>query len=213
MKISELLPEAIVKTVLRVIPRDILVSKNWQKTWQKAREGFPGVDQELADFYLDKIWFDPPQPYGKKDGPLGGSIHKLKGFSHVHMHFGKVVVIYKVEANTLKMYVAGDHKIVETGGLTRLSDTVTQLDTMAWSQIEAPERLVKLGVEEDPELAEAAQEWMELMDSDPETRKSLRRFAQDIQNYWQLVPYLALDPRLEPLQVDVLHKLAVTHTQ
>jgi hypothetical protein len=51
------------------------------------------------------------------------------------------------------------------------------------------------------------------MDSDPDTYKVLRRFAQDDKNYWQLAPYAALDDRLSNLKVQALHKMVIAHTQ
>lgn len=213
MKIAELFAEADVRSVVRKMPREILISNNWQKSWQKAREGFAGVDDELKQFYLDKIWFDPPLPYGKKDGPLGANLSKLKGMGHAHMHFGKLVIIYKVDGQTLRMYLAGDHRIVEKGGLTKLGEIVDNLHDKPWMTIEAPEREVQSDVHADPELELAVQEWLQLMDSDPDTYKVLRRFAQDDKNYWQLAPYAALDDRLHKLTVQALHKRVIAHTQ
>ena len=213
MKISELLSEGDVHSVVRKTPREILISNNWTKSWLKAREGFEGVDNELKDFYLDKIWFDPPLPYGKKDGPLGSNLPKLKGMGHTHMHFGKVVIIYKVDGQTLRMYLASDHKIVEKGGLPRLGELVDKLKDSVWTTQDPPPRDVKSDVQEDPELAQAVQEWLALMDSDPDTYKVLRRFAQDDKNYWQLAPYAALDDRLSNLKVQTLHKMVIAHTQ
>jgi hypothetical protein len=213
MKISELLAEGDVHSVVRKMPREILISNNWTKSWLKAREGFVGVDDELKDFYLDKIWFDPPLPYGKKDGPLGSNLPKLKGMGHAHMHFGKVVIIYKLDGQTLRMYFASDHKIVEKGGLTKLGELVDNLHDKPWMPIQAPEREVTSDVQSDPELEQAVQEWLELMDSDPETYKVLRRFAQDDKNYWQLAPYAALDARLSNLKVQALHQKVIAHTQ
>ena len=213
MKIAELLAEGDVRSVVRKVPREILISNNWQKSWLKAREGFAGVDDELKDFYLDKIWFDPPLPYGKKDGPLGSNIPKLKGVGHAHMHFGKLVIIYKVDGSTLRMYLASDHRIVEKGGLTKLGEIVDNLHDKSWMTIEAPEREVQSDVHTDPELELAVQEWLQLMDSDPDTYKVLRRFAQDDKNYWQLAPYAALDDRLHKLTVQALHKRVIAHTQ
>jgi hypothetical protein len=213
MKIAELLAEVVVSSVVRKTPREILISNNWNKSWQKAREGFAGVDDELKQFYLDKIWFDPPLAYGKKDGPVGTNLAKLKGMGHAHMHFGKLVIIYKVDGQTLRMYLASDHKTVEKGGLTKLGELVDSLHNKTWTAIEAPAREVQSDVHEDPELEQAVTEWLELMDSDPDTYKALRRFAQDSKNYWQLAPYAGLDDRLSKLTVEALHKKVVAHKQ
>jgi hypothetical protein len=200
--------------VKRNTAREIWVSNNWHKSWIKAREGFPGVDAELQDFYQDKVWFDPPISYGKKDGPLGSNIPRLKGMAHVHMHFGKVVVIYKVEADVLKMYVAGNHKMVESGGLAALGDLVYNLNNGNWQQIPAPEfKMDTPAVQHSPEQAQAVQVWCEMLDTDHAASRALRQFASDMKNYWQIRPYVDMDPTLKTMQVATLHELVVAYLQ
>ena len=213
MKISELLAEGTFSHQLRETPRTIRVSSSWHKTWQKSALGFDGVEQELEQFYLDKCWFNPPLPYGKKDYPFSGNLKDLKGMDHAHMHFGKVVVIYNVDQQHVNMYVAGDHKIVESGGLATLGKQVQNLKKGTWSEEPAPARKVT-PVDNVPEgIKQAILELYEVMQSDATAYKVLRQFAQDDQQYWQLIPYQQMNPDLNKVTPKTMHDLAVAFLQ
>lgn len=213
MKIEELLAEATMSHVLRKVGRSIKLSNVWEKTWTKAALGWDGVEDELKQFYQDKCWFDPPLSFGKKDYPMGGNLEKLRGFQHAHMHFGKLVVVYRVEGDHVLMYVAGDHKIVEAGGLTALSKLVPNLTKDAWTTIPAPARTVVPQNAVPDHITQAIQDLYELMLSDPDANRVLRAFAQDDKKYWQIIPYQQLNPELLDVTALTMHELAVAFLQ
>lgn len=213
MKISELLTEATLTHVLRDVPRMIRVSNLWHKTLQKSATGFNEVAEELQQFYLDKCWFDPPLIYGKKDYPFGANLKALKGMDHVHMHYGKVIVIYNVDKMYVNMYVAGDHKIVETGGLAALGKLVKKLKDDVWHVEVAPKRQVTPPDQVPEETVQAIRDLYEVMSTDTQAYKVLRQFTQHMDHYWQLIPYQKMNPDLHNVTPQTMHDMAVAFMQ
>ncbi len=177
-------------------------STSWSKTWGTESARFGNIDPELKTFLLDKCWFDPPPLYGKKDGPVGGKIALLKGIFHAHMHFGKVVIIYKVEAESIRLYVAGDHKIVEKDFLGDLGRQIKNLDKLTWTSSKPPDRAVTSDVT--PDVESAAMQLIELLNDDPATRNLLYRFQQDLRNAVPLLPYFNYEPLILNLPLETL---------
>lgn len=210
MKIAELLDEAKVSSVLRENPRRVLLSNQWESTWEFEHTKFGDLTPELDAFLSDKCWFDPPPAHGKKDFPFGGSnLRDLRGIWHAHMHFGKVVIIYQIESDAVKLFVAGDHKMVETGGLTDLANAVKRLKKQEWTEVPAPSRPVRDDVEVDSATQAAVDEWIELLSQDQSTIYLLHRFAQDKRNVLPLVSYFALEPNLANVSVEWLQKMVI----
>lgn len=209
MKIQELLSEATVESRLREQPRNVAVSNSWDKTWDQESSRFGDLSGELENFLLDKCWFDPPPLHGKKDGPVGAGIPSLRGMFHAHMHFGKVIIIYKIEENTLRLYLAGDHKIVEKDHLSTLGEQVKKLNKQTWTTNPGPERKVQLDIT--PAVHDAATQLLELLSEDSSTRNMLYRFAEDLRNVPPLLPYISYEPLLQDVPLETIQKLVKSH--
>lgn len=208
MKINDLLVEARVDSLLRSEARSVLVSNVWDATWNKEHTKFGDLTQELLNLLLDKCWFDPPPAAGKKDYPFGGAnIPDLRGIWHAHMHFGKVVIVYQAEANSVRLYIAGDHKMVEAGHLALLGTTVKRLKKGTWTQVATPQRQIIDDIT--PHVQKAAQEWFALLADDAAMNAALYKFSQDKRNLLPLLPYIDYQPVLKHVPVDSLQKLAV----
>lgn len=209
MKISDLLCEAITTTRKRAQARTVHISNSWDQTWQSEHKRYGDLAEELRNFLMDKCYYDPPPPHGKKDYLFSGNIALLKGIGHAHMHFGKVVIIYEVTHNDVRLYVAGDHKIVESGGLPDLGRTVKRLKNMPWSTMPTPEISVLSDVSEP--VIQAVNEWLAMLMSEPAKVNDLHKFAQNDKMIVPLIPYMSWEPMLKDLTVHQLQSLVTTH--
>lgn len=209
MKISDLLYEAKIESRLRDTGRQVMLSNSWNATWQHEHTKFGDLTPELEQFLLDKCWFDPPASHGKKDFPFSGAnVSMLRGYYHAHMHFGKVVIIYQVDAEHVKLYMAGDHKIVEGGGnLATLGRTVRRLQEMPWKTIPAPARHVQSVL--DDQIIQATNDWLQLLADGGATLNQLYKFAQNIREFIHIQPYVSWEPKLETLTPKQLQQMVI----
>jgi hypothetical protein len=210
MRISELLAEAIHTIRLRAISRGVLISNSWNTTWNAEHSKFGDLNPELRNFLIDKCYYDPPPAHGKKDYMFSSAyVADLKGISHAHMQFGKVVIIYEVLANHVRLYVAGDHKIVESGGLPTLGRTIKRLKDMPWQPEEAP--VIPVTNNLAPEVAQAVSDWLDMLASEPARLNDLYKFAQNDKLLVPLLPYMSWEPQLKKLSVGQLQQLVIAH--
>lgn len=210
MKIQELLCESIGSTKQRAQPRSVLLSNSWPSTWEFEHKKFGDLTSELDSFLIDKCYYDPPPPSGKKDYLFSSAnIADLKGIAHAHMHFGKVVIIYEVVRDQVRLYVAGDHKIVETGGLAELGRTVKRLKNLNWQPYATPEMPITNKLTS--EVKQAVNDWLDMLASEPTRLHDLYKFAQNDKLIIPLIPYMSWEPELENLSVAQLQQLVVAH--
>ena len=208
MKIHELLAEAKVESRRRSEPRSVMASNLWPKTWEFEHTKFGGLEPELKNFLIDKCYYDPPPAHGKKDFLFSGAnVKGLKGIGHAHLHFGKVVIIYEVQADRVLLLLAGDHKIVESGNLAVLGAQLKRLKDQPWTAWETPAIVQNTSL--DDHIQQAAQEWLQMLASDPSLLSSLHKFAKDQRAVVYLVPYIAWEPKIKDLPAEQLQSLAI----
>jgi hypothetical protein len=206
MKISDLLCEAKSESHKRAEPRGVQLSHSWDKTWQFEHTKFGDLTSDLDNFLIDKAYYDPPPAHGKKDYVFSASyVPLLKGMSHAHMHFGKVVIIYEVTANHVRLYLAGDHKIVESGSLQDLGKQLKRLKNQPWQDVSAP--VIPVVDQLSPEINQAAQDWLQLLASDPARLNDLHRFVKDERAILSLLPYVPWEPMLANVSAQQLQNL------
>jgi hypothetical protein len=210
MKISELLYEVIGTTRRRSQPRSVVVSNSWNNTWEHEHTKYGDLTEELNNFLIDKCYYDPPPPHGKKDY-LFSSAHlaDLKGIGHAHMHFGKVVIIYETQANQVRLFVAGDHKIVESGGLPDLARKVKRLKSFPWQDYPTPQIPKTESV--DSQVVQAVTDWLLMLGSDPARLNDLYKFAHNDRMIVPLLPYMSWEPMLKNLSVAQLQQMVIDH--
>lgn len=210
MKIQELLCEGIISVKRRAQPRSVVLSNNWPNTWEFEHKKFGDLTPELHSFLIDKCYYNPPAPSGKKDYLFSSAnIADLKGIAHAHMHFGKVVIIYEVVSDQVRLYLAGDHKIVETGGLPELGRTVKRLKKSSWQPYPTPE--IPITDELTPEVKQSVTDWLDMLTSEPARQNDLYKFAQNDKLITPLLPYMSWEPELENLSVAQLQQLVIAH--
>lgn len=80
-------------------------------------QSFPKTGNEFKDFVKSKM-ANPTIMLGKKD--VVGT-HAMRGWNHVHLIFGKVIVSYKISNNELLIGAITDHKPFDGANPTNLT--------------------------------------------------------------------------------------------
>jgi hypothetical protein len=132
-------------------PVQIVATKRFLKNAAFYVKGYPGVEATLREFLEAKVR-KPNQPFGKKDGPFVAGA--LKGIWHFHLFHGKVVLIYLVIDNQLRLYDVVEHAAFDSksasGSLAEYIESLGRSDFMPYGQPE--EREASLSREQMQEL-------------------------------------------------------------
>jgi hypothetical protein len=89
----------------------IMASTRYLKNVAFFLRGYPTMDKTLTAFLKAKV-ANPTQPMGAKDTPFTGGV--LKGFWHVHLIHGKVVLVYDYRNGALCLYDVVEHNDFES---------------------------------------------------------------------------------------------------
>lgn len=114
-----------------------------------SRGGYPAFEKTLRQF-LDFKTQNPREPFNRKDSPfVAGS--PLAGYAHCHLVHGKVVVIYAVKDNELRLYDVTEHDTFEGKGMQTLRAYLRSADLEPVGQSETK---ASLSAEQKAELDE-----------------------------------------------------------
>ena len=118
-----------------------------------------------------------------------------------------VVQMSRLTADQVRLFLAGDHKISESGNLSSLGEQVKRLKDREWTQLAAPAIPHVSNI--DAHIQAAAKEWFQLLASDPSLLNSLHKFARDDKLIVPLIPYIEWEPAIENLTAEQLQELAI----
>jgi hypothetical protein len=87
--------------------RRVLATKRFIKNAKAWIKLYPDVGQTLAEFLRFRETAPANQGFSKKDAPYTGD--SLAGFRHVHLRFGKVILVYALGNNEIRLIDMVDH--------------------------------------------------------------------------------------------------------
>lgn len=90
--------------------REIVCTRRFLKELPEHTAGYPVVRANLASFLAERSAGEGSRPAGKKDSAFSNSL--LKGFWHVHLVFGKVILIYAIDAQCLRLCRVVNHMAI-----------------------------------------------------------------------------------------------------
>lgn len=91
---------------------ELVSTKRFLKNYAFYERGYPGIDKTFREFIEFKLQ-NPMTPFSKKDVPLSSG--SLRGYRHVHLFHGKVILIYDIEAGQLRLLDVVEHTGVDNG--------------------------------------------------------------------------------------------------
>ena len=126
MRFSDLLSRMLLREAEDPNLRRVVRAPRFDKEMKKVASGFRDVPELFADFIaFRRNRANDLKGWGKKDEPLTGV---LAGYRHVHLHFGKVIVIYRYTQSTLYLLTVQNH--IEMAGRSSGKQTVRLGDTL-----------------------------------------------------------------------------------
>lgn len=163
--------------------RRVVATKRFIKNAKEWIRLYPDVGQTLADFLRFRETAPPTEGFSKKDAPFTGD--SLKGYRHVHLRFGKVIVVYAIGTNELRLIDMVDHDTMDSDSFRRFITSVGQGDYQGFG--DTPQKAEK------PALAPAAREELQELlygfAAHPEDRKLLIQTweGQYIPMVWEML--------------------------
>ncbi|RYE97734.1 MAG: hypothetical protein EOO77_38540, partial [Oxalobacteraceae bacterium] len=106
--------------------RRVLATKRFIKNAKEWMRLYPDVGPTLADFLRFRETASPTQGFSKKDAPFTGGV--LKGFRHVHLRFGKVICVYAIGMNEIRLIDMVDHDTMDSDSFQRFVSGVGESD-------------------------------------------------------------------------------------
>lgn len=98
-------------------------TKRFLKNFAYYMRGYPQLEQNFIDFCDVKRL---GERFGSKDLPFTGDA--LVGYMHAHLVHGKVIVIYSLRDNVLKLYDIGEHSITDGKNAVKMKNYIKSLD-------------------------------------------------------------------------------------
>jgi hypothetical protein len=131
----------------------IVATKRFLKNSAFYFRGYPGIEATLKEFLHFKQQ-NPKAQFGKKDIPFTGG--PLKGLFHVHLIHGKVILVYGLRGNQIRLFDMVEHDDFEGKSIPALAKYI---DSLGMNDLSP----VKTGAKPTPSLtAEQKQELSEL---------------------------------------------------
>lgn len=96
--------------------RKVVATTRFEKELAYYVKGYPGLMKTFREFLEYRMSAPASQGWGKKDSILTGGVYGGQGLWHVHLYHGKVIVIYKIDGDTIKLLTVVEHNYVEGGG-------------------------------------------------------------------------------------------------
>jgi len=102
----------------------IVVTKRFKKNYEHYARGYPGLGDKTEKFLAAKQ-ANPSGSLGVNDKPFTGG--PLTGIMHVHLVHGKVMLIYAVRNDQIRLYDIGEHNDFEGKKVNHLADYIKSL--------------------------------------------------------------------------------------
>lgn len=96
-------------------PRKVVATKRFEKELAGFLKADPGIGEKLAAFLRFRETALPQQGFSKKDAIYTGG--NMKGFRHVHLVHGKVIVTYSLTNSEIRLISIHNHDATETAGM------------------------------------------------------------------------------------------------
>lgn len=108
--------------------RLVVCTRKFLKELPEHAAGYPIIRQNLAAFLDERCLGECSSSAGKKDSAFSNSM--LKGFWHTHLVFGKVILIYKIDAGGIYLCRVVNHMAINHVGrqVHMLSDYLRNLE-------------------------------------------------------------------------------------
>ncbi|RYD59791.1 MAG: hypothetical protein EOP83_20410 [Verrucomicrobiaceae bacterium] len=103
----------------------VVATKRFLKSAREWIRLYPDVGQTLAEFLRFRETAPLTQGFSKKDAPL---MNNLKGFRHVHFRFGKVICVYALAPNEIRLIDIVDHDTMDSDSFHRFVRSVGESD-------------------------------------------------------------------------------------
>jgi hypothetical protein len=121
--------------------RRVVATKRFLKNIREFTRIYPDVGQTLAEFLRFRETAPASQGFSKKDAPFTGG--QLVGFRHVHLRFGKVILVYQLVGNEIRLIDVVDHKTADSDNFSRFVVGVKAGEYMDMSGAGAAETVQK----------------------------------------------------------------------
>lgn len=109
-------------------PRSLVVTARFRDTFNAFRQSYPRIDTTLREFVTFRLTHSSDQPFSGKDRPFSNA---LRGFRHVHLVHGRVILVYQINPSELRLFIVTDH---DYGNLRRYLDTVSDFEPMRFNE-------------------------------------------------------------------------------
>jgi hypothetical protein len=117
--------------------RRVLATKRFIKNAKAWIKLYPDVGQTLADFLRFRETAPANQGFSKKDAPFTGGV--LKGaYRHVHFRFGKVICVYALGTNEIRLIDMVDHDTMDSDAFARFVTSVGSSDFQSFGGEDEP---------------------------------------------------------------------------
>lgn len=94
--------------------RTIVCTRRFMKDFIEHSFSYPAIKQNLNTFLGERCVGECSRSVGKKDSAFSNSM--LKGFWHTHLVFGKVILIYRIDADRLYLCRVVNHMSINHVG-------------------------------------------------------------------------------------------------
>jgi hypothetical protein len=107
--------------------RRVVATKRFIKNAKEWMRLYPDVGQTLVEFLRFRESAPATQGFSKKDAPFTGSAFKGP-YRHVHFRFGKVICVYALVSNEIRLIDMVDHDTMDSDAFARFVRSVGEAD-------------------------------------------------------------------------------------
>lgn len=113
--------------------RILTATKRFRDSFNSFRKSYPTIDEALRAFVAFRLSHRPDEPYASKDAPFSRH-NELRGFRHFHLVHGRVILIYQITPDELRLCLVTDHGYSQVSGQNQLINYLHSPNT-AYEQV------------------------------------------------------------------------------
>jgi mRNA-degrading endonuclease YafQ of YafQ-DinJ toxin-antitoxin module len=98
--------------------RTLSATARFRESFKAFRKTYASIDKTLRDFIEFRLSHRSDEVYSAKDTPFTGG--ELRGFRHIHLVHGRVILIYQITQEELRLCLVMDHSYSSKGGKSSL---------------------------------------------------------------------------------------------
>lgn len=108
--------------------RTIRVTEEFEKTFGEFRRSFPQIGPTLREFLAHRCHGGIRNTFGGKDYMMSTN---LRGYWHIHLFYGKAILIYLITEKHLDLLTIIDHLSFDSKAPARVRKLKTRLDRLS----------------------------------------------------------------------------------